>query len=269
MKLSIIFSLLVWSLSMLAVAAPKSEYWEMWDRHNAANDASIKHSAWDEFLANYLTEDAQGTALVRYAEVTGEDKADLEAYIASLSNIDPRRYSRPEQMAYWFNLYNALTVNLILENYPVKSIRKIGKGFFSFGPWNDEIVTIAGQELTLNDIEHRILRPIWQDKRIHYGVNCASIGCPNLLTQAFTAANLESQLELATRTFINQKKAVQFDGRQLVLSSIYDWYGEDFGSWPDLRTHLLEYLKTSDKARLQDYDGDIDYEYDWDLNDAN
>lgn len=129
-------------------------------------------------------------ALFRYAEVTKEDKTLLNDYLDQLSKLDPREFNRQEQYAYWVNLYNALTVKLILDNYPVASITKLG-GLFSFGPWDEKVFTVAGQTLTLNDIEHRILRPIWKDPRTHYAVNCASLGCPNLQSQAFTAQNTE------------------------------------------------------------------------------
>lgn len=103
-------------------------------------------------------------------------KQQLKRYIQQMASLDPRDYKKQEQFAYWVNLYNALTVQLVLDNYPTSSIKKLGKGFFSFGPWDDDIIRVAGKKLTLNDIEHRILRPIWRDKRIHYVVNCASLG---------------------------------------------------------------------------------------------
>ena len=158
---------------------------------------------------------------------------------------------------------------VILEHYPVTSIRRINisPGFFSRGPWDAPLVEVEGQSLTLNDIEHRILRPIWNDPRIHYGVNCASIGCPNLQPKPFTAENLESMLEAAARGFINHPRGVYFDGRRLRLSSIFNWFSEDFGeSDREVLEHLGEYTEPSLAETLRNYTGRISYDYNWDLN---
>ncbi len=164
-----------------AVAAPKAELQPYWDRSDAANPAAIDHSPWQGLLDAYLdTRHPSGVHRFAYAAVRSADRAVLRAYLAALQALDPRRYSRPEQEAYWINLYNALTVDLVLAHYPVKSIREIGGGWLLRGPWDDAIAKVAGRALSLNDIEHGVLRPIWRDPRIHYAVNCASIGCPNL-----------------------------------------------------------------------------------------
>ena len=203
--------------------------------------------------------------LFRYQDVSPKDKQTLKGYIAALARLDPRQYNRQTQFAYWVNLYNALTVNLILEHYPVESITDIG-GFFSFGPWNEKIITITGKPLTLNDIEHRILRPIWQDSRIHYVVNCASLGCPNLSPTAFTPQNTEQQLNNAAIKFINSKKGVSVSGKRYVLSSIYDWYAEDFGHTTSQVIAAINKYKNGKK--LDTNNQQIDYQYDWKLNEA-
>ncbi len=203
--------------------------------------------------------------LVAYDKVTSEDRKRLTAYIERLTSIDPRQYSRAVQMAYWINLYNALTVDLILKNYPVKSITKLGP-WYSFGPWDESLAKVAGESLSLNDIEHRILRPLWQDKRIHYAVNCASKGCPDLASEPYTAVNLERMLSEAAQRFINQEKGVEFVDGKLVLSRVYEWYGEDFGSKKDLMTHLKAHANDKLKLRLEKYTGPVDYRYDWSLN---
>jgi len=254
-------------ISSVINAAPAAEYWSVWDQADQTNADTIDHQRWQDFLQKYLTTDQHGTNLVRYRAVAKDDKLILDQYIDELAGLDPRSYNRDVQMAYWLNLYNALTVQLILDNYPVDSIKDLG-GFFKFGPWDDKIVEVAGMELTLNDIEHRILRPIWQDKRIHYGVNCASIGCPNLLQDAFTSEHLEQQLEQATKTFINQSKGLTFSDDVLQLSSIYDWYLVDFGSQNELLQHLSVYLEGEKQAKVREYKGKINYAYDWQLNEA-
>jgi hypothetical protein len=145
----------------------------------------------------------------------------------------------------------------------------MGRGLFSFGPWNDEVATVAGQALTLNDIEHRILRPIWQDHRIHFAVNCASLGCPDLSANAYTAENLEQQLAQAELNYLNHPRGIRFDADgELVVSSIFDWYLEDFATD---QSGLLRYLaQYHDEAgeRLRSYAGRIRYHYDWSLNSA-
>lgn len=252
------------AFSFNTYAAPKSEPWPYWNKSNEADTRKISHQSFQTLLDSYLKRQGQHT-LFNYAAVNKKDKAKLANYISQLSKIDPRTFNKKEQFAYWVNLYNALTISQILDNYPVSSITKIG-GFFDFGPWNEPIIQVAGKKLTLNDIEHQILRPIWQDPRIHYVVNCASLGCPNLSQQALTSANSEKELELAATQFINSEKGVAFKQNTLELSTIYDWYAVDFG--PNQKA-LFEHIDKYRKGRpLKNWQGKIDYQYDWDLNET-
>ena len=179
------------------------------------------------------------------------------------------RYSRDEQLAYWINLYNALTVQAVLDDYPVESIRKISisPGLFSIGPWDRKLIRIEGEDLTLNDIEHRILRPIWQDPRIHYAVNCASISCPNLMPTAFTGANADELMTAGAREYINSPRGVTVRNGRLYVSSIYDWFDDDFGG-TDARViaHLREYASPALDAKLARISRISGDDYDWDLN---
>ncbi|WP_283131474.1 DUF547 domain-containing protein [Enterovibrio norvegicus] len=259
-KAPIILALLL--ATSQAVAAPKSELWSFWDKSDQNNSNAIEHTAWQQTLDTYLVEKGQHN-LFNYSAVSTADKAVLDQYIATITSQDPRSYSLDEQFAYWVNLYNALTVQLILDEYPVKSITKLG-GFLSFGPWDEDITTVAGEKLTLNDIEHRILRPIWNDSRIHYAVNCASFGCPNLASEAFTSTNKEALLDGAASHFTNSEKGARIEGNTLTLSSIYDWYGSDFGD--DEQAILREIDKYRDGKKLEGWSGKIKYEYDWSLN---
>ena len=168
----VLFSLLFILFSLPLFAAPKADLLPYWQDQVATDQRDISHQQWQKLLDKYLVVQPQQT-LFRYGAVTTEDKQQLSAYINQLSHLDPRKYNRNVQFAYWVNLYNALTVQLIIDHYPVTSITKLG-GFFSFGPWDQPVVTINNKSLSLNDIEHRILRPIWRDPRIHYAVNCAS-----------------------------------------------------------------------------------------------
>ena len=250
-----------------ALAASKDDAWTFWAENNPASTRQVDHSAWQSFLDQYLAPQPDGVNLMAYNRVgQGEARAALQNYLQRLADIDPRRLTRNEQFAYWVNLYNALTVEVVLSNPDKKTIRGMGKRLFSFGPWDDALITIAGEDVTLNDIEHRILRPIWQDPRIHFAVNCASIGCPNLQPVAFRADNLDALLDTAQDEYINHPRGVDQTSGSLVLSSIFDWYQSDFAADP---TGLLRYLarfhKTPDML-LNAAPERIDYDYDWTLN---
>jgi hypothetical protein len=181
------------------------------------------------------------------------------------------KLSRAEQLPYWINLYNALTIKTVLEKYPVASIRdiNISPGLFSSGPWGAKLVKVEGEEVTLDDIEHRILRPIWKDPRIHYAVNCASIGCPNLLATAFTAGNTDQLLTDGAKAYANNKRGVRIEGGKITASKIYDWFQSDFGgSEAGVLQHLAKYAEPGLADRLKSARGISSYEYDWSLNDA-
>ena len=267
------FTLITLGLLLIASnlgAAPKADLWPRWEAHNPASSAVVDHSGWERFLGRYLVSNhPSGITRVRYGDVTSEDRRALESYIESLQWISVSRLNRDEQMAYWINLYNAVTVKVILDHYPVPSITKIdlSSGLFSRGPWEAKLLRIEGEEVSLNDVEHRILRPIWRDPRVHYAVNCASVGCPNLQNRAYTAANLEMLLEKGAREYINHPRGVSFEGSKLVLSSIYDWFQGDFGgSEEGVLRHLRRYAAPELAERLEGYSGRISYEYDWSLN---
>jgi hypothetical protein len=259
-------------------SAPKSDLWPRWQNHNAENSEVIEHSVWQIFLDNYLVSNQLNTEsstiaginLVRYAAVSKKARGLLNNYLKTLESTAVSSFSRAQQRAFWINLYNASTVNLILEHYPLESITKISFSFFSFGPWDEELLTVEGEKLSLNDIEHRILRPIWRDPRIHYALNCASLGCPNLLPQAFTELNTESLLEQGARDYINHPRGAEMQGEKLILSKIYEWYQADFGAnEAGVLLHLQQY---STKERLKSWPTDeleIEYQYDWRLNAAN
>ena len=138
---------------------------------------------------------------------------------------------------------------------------------FSFGPWDDEQTTIEGLAVTLNDIEHRILRPIWRDHRIHYAVNCASISCPNLGTQAYTVDNTQSIFAAAERSYLQHPRGLTFtQNGKLKLSSIFDWYQADFGASEKELVSYLAQIRSDLSGQLRNYSGSIEYHYDWSLN---
>ena len=266
-KLVIVFVCVLASSTVLA--APAADEWKLWDRHAAGNMAVVDHSEWQRLLDRYVSPDDRGVNRVAYARISAQDRTSLNDYLDALASIDPRDYDKAEQLAYWINLYNALTVEVVLRHPRKGSILRMGKGLFKIGPWDDPLVTIAGHELTLNDIEHRILRPIWRDHRIHFAVNCASIGCPNLAKQAYTSDNVEALLAAGEVAYVNHPRGVEFDKRgRLHLSQIFNWYREDFAEdTPALLAYLSTVHRTASE-RLRSHEGSVKYRYDWALNKA-
>ena len=208
---------------------------------------------------------------VRYREVSRADRSALNRYLGDLSRTPISRYARAEQLPFWINLYNALTVRVVLDHYPVESIRaiRISPGWFSVGPWKKQLIDVEGVALSLDDIEHRILRPIWGDPRIHYAVNCAALGCPNLALEAYTGENSEALLDANARAYVNHMRGVALEGDELVVSSIYDWFQSDFGGdEAGVLAHLRRYAEPALRRALERRNRIDDYRYDWDLNEA-
>ncbi len=270
MKKKLLLFLVLLISPVLAFAAPKADLWPLWQANDPASSVQIDHSAWQRFLSQYLvTNHPSGINRVRYSDVTREDKKSLQDYLDRMQTTEVSRLNPLEQKAFWINLYNAQTVKLILDHYPVDSIRDIdiSPGWFSNGPWDAKLLTVEGEQLSLNDIEHRILRPIWQDNRIHYGVNCASIGCPNLQPQPFTAANLDELLEKGAEDYINHRRGLRNANGEITVSSIYDWFQADFGGTEEgVREHLLKYAGPSRAELLKNDRRRFSYAYDWSLN---
>ena len=232
----------------------------------------VDHRAWNAFLEGNVIVGDDGINRIAYGKVSAADRRRLDEYLVYLSEVRISDYARDEQRAYWINFYNALTVDVVLDHYPVESIRdiSISPGFFAVGPWGKKLVSVEGEALSLDDIEHRILRPIWKDPRIHYAVNCAAVGCPKLMSQAFTASNGDALLEQGARDFINNERGarVSADGH-LTASSIYDWFQEDFGGDESgVIAHLRAYANPALAAKLDGITRVSAFEYDWTLNDA-
>ena len=265
---NLFITILLLIVSTSVYAAPKAELWPHWQANDPQSGTRVDHSSWALFLDRYLVVSKSGYAnLVRYAAVSSADKDSLAKYIDTLAAVPMTKLNRAEQKGAWINLYNALTVLTILDHYLVKSIRDIRSGWFSSGPWDLKLIKVEEIELSLNDIEHRILRPIWQDNRVHYAVNCASLGCPNLQLEPFTAENSHRLLEKAAREYVNSPRGVDLSGGELTLSSIYDWFQADFGgSDATILTHLEKFAAPALAAKLKSYRGTISYQYSWDLN---
>jgi uncharacterized protein DUF547 len=253
-----------------AQTAPKAELWPRWQKHDPASQQKIDHGAWDRFLKqNIVVQHPSGINRVRYQAVNPDDQKSLKNYLQSLQALAISNYNRKEQKAYWINLYNALTVDLIISRFPVGSIRdiNISPGLLARGPWGAKLLTIEGERLSLDDIEHRILRPIWRDNRVHYALNYASLGSPNLQPAAYTSENSETLLEQGAREFVNHPRGVAIQNGKLQVSSIYVWFQEDFGHGAaDLMEHWQEYAEPALAGALEKYQGGLAHDYDWRLN---
>lgn len=220
--------------------------------------ASELHAPYDELLERYVHEDR--------VDYNGwwahkQSLAQLKEYVVSLEAVDPSTLPRDAEMAYWINLYNATTLRLVLDHYPVESIKDIG-GFLR-SPWKKDLVTVGGSDLTLDTIENDILRPRFQDPRIHFVLNCAAVDCPPLAPFAFTGPGLDDQLERVTRDAMRDPRFAELRDGKLHLTKLYDWYGDD---WEDIRAFVARY-RPEDRAAILDEDTELEYnDYDWKLN---
>lgn len=243
---------------------------ERFAKHDPASTITVDHTAWDQMLKAHVKPDGDLNR-VDYAAWKRESRDDLLAYIERLEQTDVASLSRDEQYAYWVNLYNAVTVALILKHYPVDTIRDIdiSPGFFSNGPWGAKLVTVGGVELSLDNIEHDILRVNWDEPRVHYAVNCAAVGCPNLARDAYTGERLDDQLDAAAAAYVASPRGVHFDGERVTASKIYSWYDDDFGnSEAGVIAHLRKHADDETARRLSGLSSIDNYAYDWSLNDV-
>ena len=251
------------------MAAPKPDLWPVWEKHDPQSTLKVDYQPWAMFLEKYLVVDSAGVNLVKYGAVTPADRTQLATFIQAMAATPVSRLHRDEQKAYWINLYNALTLKVVLDQYPVDSIRDIdiSPGFFSDGPWGKKLLSIEGREVSLNDIEHRILRPIFRDNRVHYALNCASIGCPQLQPVPFTAENMEELLNQAGREYVNSPRGVKIENGRLTVSSIYSWFRRDFGENEQEVIAQLRTFADGDLDRQLEKFNSIDGDqYDWALN---
>lgn len=234
----------------------------------AGNDpgTGVEAAPWARFLERYLvTDHPSGVHRVRYDAVSTEDLAALDAWLETTQARGPDGRTRDAQFAWWVNLYNALTVRLILDDPSVESIRDLG--LLGTGPWRREVAEVDGTPLSLDDIEHRILRPLFGDRRVHFAVNCASVGCPELAAEPWRAPQLDARLDAAVRRYLAHPRGLRFEDGRLHLSSIFDWYRDDFPEGREaFLAWLARYAPDAQGERLRGYEGRIVHGYDWSLN---
>jgi hypothetical protein len=220
----------------------------------------VDNRIYAELLAKYVE-----NGHVNYAGFK-RDEARLDQYLKVLEQVDPERLPREEQFAFYINAYNAWTIKLILTAYPgVTSIKDLGSLFQS--PWKKEFVHINGKTLSLDDIEHTILRPRFKDPRVHFAINCASKSCPPLSSEPYLGAVLDDQLNRSTRDFLNHPANYRLDHHTFWVSSIFKWFAEDFNN--DVIGFYLKFAQGELRQKLQaERDRiDINYlDYDWSLN---
>lgn len=229
--------------------------------------SGFDHSAFDRLLKAYVRPDPERYNRVDYRGVKTEMAA-LKAYLAALQAADPVSLSRNEAHAYWINLYNAKTLEVVAEAFPVSSIKKINLGgsfLFGSGPWKAKLIRVNGRDLSLDDVEHEIVRALFSDAMSHYGLNCASYSCPNLAAKAFTGANVDALLLENAVDYVNHPRGVAISNGRITASKIYSWYAGDFGGKGQLKSHWLSLASPDKQARIAaaSISG---YEYDWSIN---
>lgn len=219
----------------------------------------ITHEKLTEVLKDYVATDG----MVDYAGLA-QDSLRLNDYLALLETRHPNKsWTSDERMAYWINAYNAFTLRLIIRNYPTESIKDLAGSIYKINtPWDIRFIYIEGYDYDLNNIEHDILRKEWDEPRIHFAVNCASISCPILRNEAYEAATLDAQLDDAARQFINDPKRNTITADAIEISKLFKWFKSDFTKKGDLIDFLNRYSSTTINANAS-----IDHkDYDWSLN---
>ena len=242
------------------------------------------YAAWDALLRKHVVVLPGGNASRVDYTALHRSRGELEAVLddfQSVTRAEFERWSKPEQEAFLINAYNAFTIGKILTRYPnLRSIRDFGTIFGN--PWKDRFFTLLGSSMSLDDIEHGMLRKegAYDEPRIHFAVVCASIGCPMLRQEAFVPARLDAQLEDGMRRFLSDRTRNRYDARheKLEVSRIFDWYGKDFEKgnrgFTSVRATLARYAdllaeKPEDRSRVREQKADVSFlEYDWALNDA-
>lgn len=227
---------------------------------NAGNPPS--HTLWSELLAKHVT----GNGHVNYKGFV-QDSVSLNSYLSLLTASPPDKltWSKEEQLAYWINAYNAFTVKLIVDHYPVKSIRDLNPTLYVplvNTVWHIKFFKIAGVDFNLDEIEHSILRKEFEEPRIHFAIVCASYSCPPLRNESFQAGKIHEQLDDQARVFINDPKRNTITEHDLSLSQIFNWFSGDFTKGSNLIEFLNQYsnIKINEQASIEFRD------YDWSLN---
>ncbi len=234
-----------------------------------AKASKVDYAPYTALLKKHVKKSGESSA-VNYAALRRDRRA-LDQFTKKLSSFSHKEYKSwtdPEKIAFLINSYNAFTLKLIVDHYPVESIRKIG-GFFS-SPWKMKFFKLLGEDTHLDYVEHGTLRKDFKEARIHFAVNCASISCPPLLDEAFLPETLYVQLEAAAEHFLRSPSFNRYDEEKniLYLSSIFKWYGSDFGNEKQLKSQIAKWMQVRSPQTLKNFmESEIQYlDYDWGLN---
>jgi len=268
-RIFLIISLLFLCSMKFADAATNKNLWPFWQANNPLSQKTISHKEWQQFLNNNVRTNKEQINLVDYENLSDHDATLLKQYLQRMSSIKINEYNRDEQLAYWLNLYNAITVNIVRKYYPVSSIKNINisPGLFSIGPWGTHLIKVLDTPLSLDDIHNRIIRPIWNDARTHYAINNATLGAPNLRKKAYQGSTIHEQLNQAATDYINSLRGVQVIEGKLFVSKIYEWFAEDFGSSQHaIICHLGIFSKKLLREKLKHVNRIDGYMYNWHLN---
>ncbi len=232
----------------------------------------VSHSVLNSLLREYVKPRPDGINRVDFSKFKAAGRDRLKSYIDSLERAAPSRMPARAQMAFWINLYNAKSLQLVLDRYPVASIRDIRlpdtSGKAADGPWKANVTTIEGRTLSLDDIATKILRPQFRDPRVHYALNCMALGCPNLLPEAYAPERLDKQLDAITSAFVNHPRGITIAGGRAEASNIYRWHEAEFGGFKPVMAHLSHYANPELRRQLATVAKFDAYVFDWRLNDA-
>lgn len=223
----------------------------------------VKHDEWTKLVKKHVN----SKGLVDYKGFI-KDKADLQTYLDYLSANPPgSAWTKKDQIAYWLNAYNAFTVKLIVDHYPIKSIKDLGPKkqlIFINTPWDRKFFKIGNKTMTLNRIEHRILRTVFSEPRIHFALNCASMSCPKLRREAYEGNKLDEQLTAQAKEFLRDTTKNQPDETDPQLSAIFSFYGKDMRKWSGKT--LIDYINQYSPVKIRE-NAKLEYlDYDWNLN---
>lgn len=221
-----------------------------------------QHEKWDQLTKKYVTDDG----FVNYKGFT-KDSTKLNSYLNDLSNNHPNdKWTSGEKKAFWINAYNAFTIQLIIRNYPVKSIQDLGGSIYRVNTtWDIKFIKICDQTYDLNNIEHNILRKEWDDARVHAVVNCASVSCPALRKGAFTGDKVEEQMDEQMKSFINDKTKNTITEDKAEVSSLFKWFSGDF---KNNAPSVIAYINKYSKVKIKPGTELVYKDYDWSLNEA-
>ncbi len=235
----------------------------------AVGSGEVLYDPWARVLAGYVDEEG----LVDYAGLAGEGRGDLEAFMGVIGSTDPSGFSEAEQIAFWINAYNATTVYQVVQRYPLESVRDVGALFGLVGGFFKQEYQVANEERSVDNIEHDILRPIYNDARIHWTLVCASFGCPRLLRRPYIADDLDPLLTEVSFEFMANPRALHIDEENdtLWVTSYFDWYGGDFeAAAGDIVDYILGYAPEDKATWIREHRDTMRVrfiDYDWTLND--